>query len=82
MTMKSGPVHEHQALRLHLLTESISADNSSPASDETSEPKEGTFSRGACFLLFGVSHWLQEINEINQRMCALIHILDVTKAVS
>lgn len=31
----------------------------SPASEETSEAKEGTFSRDACVLLFGVSHWLR-----------------------
>lgn len=42
----------------HLLKDSTVCWDS-PASDETSEAKEGTFSRGACFLLLGVSHWLR-----------------------
>lgn len=51
---------------------SISTDNrfvgSSPASDETSEAKEEAFSRGACFLLFGVSQWLREKKKMNREI--------------
>lgn len=61
--MESGSIEEHEAFRpASGLMASINTHKrlwrDSPASDETSEAKEGTFSRGACFLLFGVSHWL------------------------